>query len=383
MQLAQRAVLEHTKALKLHRQHYPAEFERVIEQEGACIRYYSDVPALLYGEYVLSQLKQHAPLTDDSQNAPLSERFVYVERLDEHQWYMATFQHHQLSQEASGNLTNLLSQLGYDLHHATQLWVTHDDFYQSYDKDDRCQSLDISFWDNSAQNEYELETAKAKKMPVKWVITLVAVLLIAGGLATYYQATKPKPVKRSKAEIASAKYLKRYQTRTVNAHDALINARNLLIEASVMPKGMNADKVVLDKQKLIMRVENKDLKTSVIHQWFDSHPTLAALYDKPDFVLPLPAPKPWQALRPIGYHRLLTESVQRLGGTIDVEKTQTINGTSVTTYRVKTSGEIGHVGILADVLHAPFVALNTLQMSRRDPSITLDISLDVQGEPLS
>lgn len=383
MQLAQRAVLEHTKALKLHRQHYPAEFERVIEQEGACIRYYSDTPAMLYGEYVLSQLKQHAPLTDDSQNAPLSERFVYVERLDEHQWYMATFQHHQLSQEASGNLTNLLSQLGYDLHHATQLWVTHDDFYQSYDKDDRCQLLDSSLWDNSAQNEYELEEVKAKTLPIKWVMALVTVLLIVGGFATYYQATKPQPVKRSKAEIASSKYLKRYQTRTVNASVALVNARNLLIEASVMPTGMNADKVVLDKQRLVMRVDNKDLKTSVIHQWFETHPTLAAHYDKPNFVLPLPVPKPWHALRPIGYHHLLTESVQRLDGTIDVEKTQTINGTSVTTYRVKTSGEFGHIGILADVLHAPFVALNTLQMSRHDQSITLDISIDVQGEPLS
>ncbi len=374
MQLAQRAELEHIKALKLHRQHYPAEFERVIEHEGAFIRYYSDTPAMLYGEYVLSQLSPHASL---------SERVVYVEKRDEHQWYMAAFQHHQLNQEASGNLTHVLSQLGYELHHATQLWVTHDDFYQSYDKDERCQSLDNSLWDSATQADYELEVVKAKTLPLKWVAALVAGILIAGSLAIYYQSTKPKPVTRSKADIASAKYLKRYQTRTVNAHIALINARNLLIEASLMPKGMNADTVGLDKQNLVMRIDNKDLKTSVIHQWFETHPALSALYDKPNVVLPLPAPKQWHALRPIGYHHLLTESVQRLGGAIEVEKTQTINGTFVTTYRINTSGEMGYIGILADVLHAPFVALNTLQMNRHDQSITLDISIDVQGEPLS
>ncbi len=383
MQLAQRAVLEHTKALKLHRQHYPAEFERVIEKEGKFIRYYSDTPAMLYGEFVLSQLHQHAPMTDDSQDAPLTERFVYVERRDEHYWYIAAYQNGELDQEALGNLTHLLTQFGYAIHHAKRLWVTHEDFYQSYDKEPRCQTLDILFWEKDAQSQYVLDAVKAKTVPLKWVTAMLATVLIIGGALTYYQATKPKPVKRSKAEIASAKYLKTYQTRMVDAHVALINARNLLIEASVMPKGMTADKVVLDRQKLVMRVESKDVKTSTVHQWFETHQALSNVYDKPDFVLPLPAPTAWQALRPIGYHRLLTESVERLGGTIDMEKTKPIHGIPITTYRIKTTGNLGHIGVLADVLNAPFIALNKLQMSRHDQTLTLDVTIDVQGEPLS
>ncbi len=386
MQLAQRAVLEHTKALKVHRQHYPAEFERIIEKEGKVIRYYSDTPAMLYGDYVLSQLNNNEHSfshSDDTQNAPLSERFVYVEKRDEHYWYIAAYQNGELDQEAVGNLTHLLTQFGYAIHHAKRLWVTHEDFYQSYDKEPRCQTLDNSLWDTDAQAQYALEAVKAKTVPVKWVVVFLAVTLVIAGVATYYQATKPKPVKRSKAEIASTKYLNTYQTRMVDARVALINARNLLIEASVMPKGMTADKVVLDRQKLVMRVDNKDVKTSTVHQWFETHPTLAAFYDKPDFVLPLPAPTAWQALRPIGYHRLLTESVERLGGVIDVEKINPINGIPITTYRIKTTGNLGHIGVLADVLNAPFIALNKLQMSRHDQTLTLDVTIDVQGEPLS
>ncbi len=386
MQLAQRAVLEHTKALKLHRQHYPAEFERVIEKEDKVIRYYSDAPTTLYGEYVLSQLnnnEHHLSHSDETQNAPLSERFVYVEKRDEHYWYIAAYQNGELDQEALGNLTHLLTQFGYALHHAKRLWVTHEDFYQSYDKEPRCEMLDTSLWDIDAQSQYALEAVKAKTVPIKWVIAILTVVLIIAGATTYYQASKPKPVQRSKAEIASTKYLKTYQTRMVNAHVALINGRNLLIEASVMPEGMTADNVVLDRQKLVMRVESKDVKTSTIDQWFETHPTLATFYDKPDFVLPLPTPTTWQALHPVGYHRLLTESVERLGGSIDAEKTNPINGLPVTTYRIKTTGNIGHIGVLADVLNAPFVALNKLQMSRHDQSLTLDVTIDVQGEPLS
>ncbi len=378
--LAQRAALPHAKALKLHRQQYPAAFERVIVRQGEHIRYYSDHDATLYGEYVATQLDFTPPSNEDAD----AQRFtLYAEKRDESLWYMAAYQGGHLTQEGCHPLPALLVQFGYALHHARQVFVTDDEFRAHYEHASRCQTVDTSHWSPDALKAFVLTPVTRRRLSRSALLALLITTVLAGGGLTYHQLTKPKPVVRTKAQMVSDKYLSQHQRRMVNAHQALLNARNRLVEAMVMPNGVSADQVVLDQQSLVMRVVKKDLKASMVYHWLRTHPELAKAFQKPNFVIPLDAPPPWQSWKTTGYHRLLTESVERLGGTIHTERTTVINGIPVTSYRILTSGHLGHVTILADVLNAPFVALSQLSLTNTDQSIKVDVQIDVQGEPLS
>lgn len=387
MQLAHKAVLAHKKALRQHRQQHPARYERLIERGGQIWRYYSDEPAALFGEYVQSQLDQGEQQT----------RLVYVHKLTDNKWYFAAFDvaetqsegepPHQvacyLEQEEVGEIHTLLHSFDYALHVAEKILVSHDDFYLSRDKDERCQ--DINAFDEMPES-FEL---KAKKTPPLKMVGLglgallclltTAHLWLSEPDAPVITAVKETPVKTTKML-----YLEGYKNHRP-PKDTLLSARNVLIESALMPPGMSLNMVTVGNGQLTAQIERNNVKASIAKAWLTRHPSFQRHVNGDQLSMQLPALPAWRPQPTRGYQALLTEGVERLGGTVTQESTplQRIDGITIATLNIHLSGDVGKLFVLADLLDAPFVSLKTLhlELNERFTIPRLDLSIDVQGEP--
>ncbi|MGD1336099.1 hypothetical protein ACP6H1_27275 [Vibrio harveyi] len=375
MQLANIALLKNSKHLKQHRSQYPAKCERVFDRKGNITRYYSDSPAMLYGEYVRSQI-----------DAPTG-RFVYVEKLDDTQWYIGVFSQFTVEQESIGTLARLLIHFSYELHQAPQVLVVSHEFLESFTGDkERCSSITKTDWNTDALVQFQLRPKQAKTLPVKWIaVAGLVVVALAGAAWQFMPATKEGQhtsniVMRSEADIATEQYLNSYKNDLTDAHATLIAARDLLVEAMVMPNQMTAKLVVLDGQFLSMPLEIGKQRDSLTKEWFSSHPDLTNHYQDNAFRLPLPPPPTRTATGSTPYHKLLIECLQILGGDIQTNNTQQVNGKPVTTYHITIAGNIGIIDVLADILDAPFVALRSLHMNLNEQIVDLTFDVDVEGE---
>lgn len=372
MQLAQRAVLHSAKALKQHRQQHPAKYERVIEKEGQWQRYYSDSPATLYGEYLLSHFE-----------GDLSGRLLYAEKLDDSHWYIASFIP-QLEQEAIGTLATLSHSLGYALHHAERIWVTDNDFYLHIDKDARCSHVEVP--NKATLSEFELTIKpKSKRTPIALGVGLALCLSVLGGV--WMMQPKAPPPTVAPIDTAKLMYEQSWSSK-VAARDALLSARNLLIQASLMPPSMSAKAVILEGQSLTLPI-TKDKVTRVMESaWQNAAPDLASYYQSSDaltglITLPLPVLPAWQGYSVHGYRTLLIDGLERLGASVTEQSVQTIDDTTITTVYVEMdSANIGQVGIMADLLNAPYAVMSQLDMEMNEQYqlSRLNFTLDVQGD---
>lgn len=370
MQLAQHAVLGNAKALKTHRQQNPARYERVIRKGKQLWRYYSDNPSTLYGEFLLDQLE-----------GDLYGRFLYAEKLDDGVWYMASFTP-ELEQEATGSLVTLNHTFGYALHHAERLLVTvKEDFLAN---DERCILIPVP--DKTKLVDYELSIKRKSR---GLVVALSGALALCAGVMGSTWMMHSTTATTEAETIPSAKML--YQqswSSKVNAYDALMSSRNLLIEASLMPTGMSGQALILEDQKLTIPIAKENVSRAIEKAWQQATPHLATYYQSYDNLsgnlsLPLPSPPAWRAYSVHGYRATLTDALERLGAQVTEQQTQQIEGTTMTTIFIETEdASIGKLGIMADLLNTPFVALSQLDMELNEhyQLSTLNFTLDVQGE---
>ncbi len=372
MQLANIAVLAHKKALRTHRQRFPARYERLFERHGKIWRYYSAEPAVLYGEWIYSLVKQGDPIG----------RLVYVHKINEHTWYMAALNEQGVEQETIGDINYLLNLYDYPLHHAEKIWVTHEDFYLTREHNSRC--VDKSNLDDATLASFELDRKQAS--PFKLIGLGVGALLSAlMVMQLWFDASEPvvvTKVRTAPEQTAKALYLARYAQKR-SASDALQSARNLLLETQSMPLGMEVNMASVSDGVLTAQVsQSSDAKTSLARAWLQRHPNIQQHLQGTQLRINLPALAPWQAQSVRGYHALLTEGVERLGGTFTISNTQHIDDVTITTMDIRLDGAIGKLSVLAELLDAPFVALNTLhlELDERYTMPRLDVSVDVQGE---
>ncbi|WP_322805341.1 hypothetical protein SO574_23510 (plasmid) [Vibrio alfacsensis] len=376
MQLAKRAVLESVKALKQHRQQHPARYERVIEREGVWWRYYSEVPATLYGERLLAHF-------DLSTGDPIG-RLLYAEKLDDSHWYMASFTP-SLEQEAVGTLATLVHSFGYALHHAQTVWFTDASLMRHMDQDARF--VEVAVPDKAVLLDYELTAkTKSKWVPIALGVGLTLCLSVIGGV-WMMQLTAPPP--KVVAPIDTAKLLyEQSWTSKVNARDALLSGRNLLVQASMMPTGMKANTVILEGQTLTLTVKKENVTRAMERAWLRHTPSLSSLYQSTGATLasiaqPLSPLPPWQGYALNGYRMGLMDALERLGATVTEQGEQQIEGTTIHTLFVElANAPIGQVGIVADLVNAPFVVLSQLDMEMNEQYqlSRLNFTLDVQGD---
>lgn len=363
-------MLGNAKALKTHRQQNPARYERVIRKGKQLWRYYSDNPSTLYGEFLLDQLE-----------GDLYGRFLYAEKLDDGVWYMASFTP-ELEQEAMGSLVTLNHTFGYALHHAERLLVTvKEDFLAN---DERCILIPVP--DKTKLVDYELSIKRKSR---GLVVALSGALALCAGVMGSTWMMHSTTATTEAETIPSAKML--YQqswSSKVNAYDALMSSRNLLIEASLMPTGMSGQALILEDQKLTIPIAKENVSRAIEKAWQQATPHLATYYQSYDNLsgnlsLPLPSPPAWRAYSVHGYRATLTDALERLGAQVTEQQTQQIEGTTMTTIFIETEdASIGKLGIMADLLNTPFVALSQLDMELNEhyQLSTLNFTLDVQGE---
>ncbi|ENY3838541.1 hypothetical protein ACFXIQ_004041 [Vibrio vulnificus] len=367
MRLAQRAELENTKTLKLHRQQYPARYERVIEQEGRWWRYYSDTPTTLYGEFLASCFE-----------GEISGRLIYAEKLDESHWYMASFTP-SLEQEAVGTLATLVHSFGYALHHAKRVWFTDASLMLHIDQDARF--VEVAVPDKATLPDYTLTAKpKSKLAPIALGVGLALCLSVIG-CVWLMQLTAPPPKVVTPIDTAKLLYEQSWASK-VNGRDALLSGRNLLVQASMMPPKMRAQSLILDAQTLTMPVSKDNLPRAMEERW-QAHSPLAPYYHDGRITLPLPPLPLWQGYQAKGYRTLLIDGLERLGARITEQSQQVIEGTTITTLLVEMgNANVGQVGIIADLLDTPLVVMSQLEMemSEQYQLSRLNFTLDVQGD---
>ncbi|MCA3966841.1 hypothetical protein [Vibrio vulnificus] len=375
MHLAHRAVLPTAKSLKTHRQQHPAPYERVLEREGQWWRYYSQQPATLYGEYLSSLL----PFPPPEEKAI---KVVYIEHIDHDLWYMASFEP-LLTQEAVGTLASLTHTLGYALYHASHIWVTDAKAYTHIDQDSRC-SL-IPSVDKSTLIEFELDRKpSSRKVP----LILAAAALLSLSFITWQMqppSSPPKPLQP--VDQAKLNYEQRWSNQ-VNAYDALLSSRNLLLQAAMMPPGLSGHSVTFGQHSLILSVTKDRISAPLESTWLESHPMLANYYQPIDahfatITLPLPSLPTWKSHDVNGYRSSLMIGLQRLGANITEQHRQEIGGTQITTLLVEfPQASVGQIGVIAELLKPPFVSLSELEMeiNPQHQLPRLSFTLDVQGE---
>lgn len=368
MILANRALLYSAKQLKTHRQQHPARFERIIEDDGVYCRYYSDEPALLFGEYVLNQLK--------AQGDPMG-RFVFAQKLDESLWFFASFESGKLEQESVGLLDALTHEFDYPLRKADRIIAT-DKAFSGLFSDERLLVIEPLVLD-----EMEAFTLQAKKTLTvnKWVAVMLAALVLsaAAGIALY---PKPKPVV-AVVDDAKTRYSKMHLS-YAKPTDALMSSVNLLMDASLMPDGIEAKKVTLNNQTVSMSINEDNIAPSIKRAWIESVPSFAQHYQDNNVTLSLDEPNPWQPYAVKGYSEQLQDALFYLGGTLTQTSEQRIDDARVRTYQLNFTGDVGQIPLLAQLLNVPFVTVSFLEMEMNDSYqiTTLNMTLDVQGESL-
>ncbi|RJX65859.1 hypothetical protein DZ860_21100 [Vibrio sinensis] len=368
MILANRALLYSAKQLKTHRQQHPARFERILEESGVYCRYYSEEPAILFGEYVLSQLKAQGDPTG---------RFVFVQKLDESLWFFASFEDGQLERESIGLLDAQIHSFDYSLRKAERIIAT-DKAFNGMFMDER-----LLLIEPFALDEMAAFTLQAKKTLTvnKWGGVMLAAVLFSI-VATVALYPEPEPVVNV-VDDAKTRYSKTHLS-YAKPMDALMSGLNLLMDASFMPAGIEAKKVILTNQTLSMTVNEEDIAPSIKSAWLVSMPSLTQHYQDNSVTLSLVEPNPWRSYAVKGYSEQLQDVLFYQGGTLTQTAEQYIDDTRIRTYQLNFTGNAGQIPLLAQWLNVPFVTVSFMEMEMDDAYqiTTLNMTLDVQGEPL-
>jgi len=91
----------------------------------------------------------------------------------------------------------------------------------------------------------------------------------------------------------------------------------------------------------------------------------------------------WQGYSVHGYRTLLIDGLERLGASVTEQSVQTIDDATITTVYVEMdNANIGQVGIIADLLNAPYAVMSQLDMEMNEQYqlSRLNFTLDVQGD---
>ncbi len=369
IKLANRALLKSAKELKTHRQRQPARFERILELQGKYVRYFSDEPAVLFGEFVLDKLKE---------NGDPMGRLIFVQRLDESHWYFAEYLDGLLVRENTGLLDHLYQQFSYSLRDCSNVIATDKAFHGIFNNEN------IVFVSPMPLDELESYTIQAKqntRIDIKWfVAAIILVLGISIGFALY---PKPEPVKKVVIDDSKTIYSRTHASHS-NAKDALLSSLNLLVDASLMPSGMEATKVVLSGQTLTMPITENDIAPSIKNAWLESVPGIKSVYSDSNVMFLLTPPDKWQPYEIKGYIEHVQDALFYMGGTLKRESEQFVEGYKIGTYQLKFAGQAGQVSVIAELLDEPFVTVSFLEMEMTtDYQINnLNMTLNVQGEPL-
>ncbi|MGL6262139.1 hypothetical protein [Vibrio sp. WXL103] len=380
MELANLAIVDTPKELRAHRQRFRSAYESVIERNSQFWRYYSQHPATLYGERV------HAHLYSDA--LPEDEFVGYIEKLDEQDtsdnalWYLVFFERGRLVQELVGSKTDeLRSQCGYHLHHASKLYIAHECPALIRGHESKCQSIDPI--EGAPLSDYELKRTFRVSPKVAAIAGLVCLVLGGVTLFSLPESTSPVPQVISRLDSTEINYTQGYQHKS-RPMDALLSSRNLLIEASMIPKGINARRAVLDGRTLALLSDGQATSPNEWAVWQQATPRLADAYDaeQSKFIFELPSVSPWSAYAVQGYRDTLTKALHRLGASVTQSGSVAFSGITMDTLDITYTGELIGIGVMAELLDQPFIAVNQLEM-HIDPQYNItkfSLSVDVQGD---
>ena len=381
MKLAQCAVLEDKKALKQHRKRYPAAYERVIVKGTQFWRYTSDAPATLYGEF-LQQALEHAFW--GSFAAAEGALLVHVEKRSEQGeecWYMASF-HPQLEQEHIGTLNDLMPYFRYALHHATHIQVTDETFLHALSAKEKAKTVVMAAPVYDRDERYELQ--RRRTSPMIWLglgaLGLGGALMLA---LTLWPTPMPEPTQAPVPRLTPRQVYEQDWQNKVVASDALLSARNVLIEAKFMPNEMVLGPLSLQNQSLKAQVSKSTVTRAMERVWLQANPNLAEHYHPSTGKLNVlfSSPPTWRPAPISGYREGVIDGLERLGGVVNLTEKNRIDNAVITNLKVNfTSLDIGLITVLAELLSAPHVAINRLEMTANEDQVALSFEVDLQGE---
>ena len=353
MELASLAILSF-KELDTHRAQYPASYEKLITTPTHTHRYYGQSPLLCYGEYVRECLDKPHHLS------------VYLEQLEVNSWYGCVMDADGVLQERIGSLSLLSDIFAYDIHQCERVFSPNPlSSLEGVDKA-KVEAVSPPLLDQDTLLAYRLTPYKAKGNRLNTMLFLLMVIG-AGIFLLMPDKAPPPPVVVSLSP--EAQWLVTYQS-SVSPSSALINAERALIMGTLMPDGIEANKIELNGEHLDMRLT---LLTTHNHnewtQWQRRHPTLMTYYSKKEGTLTLPVSNHQHQRSLPPYHSVheqqLIQRLQLLGVVIELmPESASSDRLRVHAYQLSvTAFPLGALSTLTEILQSPMLSLNHLDLT--------------------
>lgn len=359
------AILSSKKDLTQHRKSFPCQFERVIEQEGACRRYYSMTPSVLYGEFINHHFRAQDGLS----------RFVYLESLEDDLWYGAAFLDNELLNEYIEPFDVLMSTLAYDCHKAQYVFCPTDLEFLYAEKLIVIDPINAS---EDALSEYQLALVESNRL-FKIVGGLLGVALSVM-VAWYVFAPSTGSTVRTEPLInPTADFIAAYPT-TLSASNALTNAIHLLMETALLPEPAIGDAVTLRGDSLVVEVDKNALSSQTWQHWLDKQSRILPWYshDLSRFSFPVTYSGEWKPFVVDAFLVSFLDALNPLGVEVSNQKS-TITG-DITSHSMilNFTGALPHLLVLNELINSQAITTNSLSLTRNSPnefSLTLSLSL--------
>ncbi|WP_099609478.1 hypothetical protein [Vibrio coralliilyticus] len=369
MEVCNHAVFENDRALRKHRNKHRGKHEKIVRRNGKVIRYFSGSPNVAKGEAIRDLIKEQGDIS----------LLVFLEKLEASSlWYVCSFDNDGVIAEDIRDLDSILHKFGFDLHHASRVLIagtSTDDFREFEDK-----CVEVSPLTEEQLKPYALSETKA--LP-KRSITLIC-LAVLGMVVSWclFQGDEEPPKVQMPKVTAKELFLAAYSSKT-SASEALKISTSMLLEASLMPEGMKANKVVVENDKVTMLVHLGKVRDIVVRRWFKKHRNMNQLYDKNSNLiqLDLDSSLVWSKSNTSRLARSVVDALELIGA--EISKTNSISheDIGVDTYELSFKGSVGQLSLMAQILASPSITLNslTLEMNSEYQVTNCKMSFDIQG----
>ncbi|WP_234497873.1 hypothetical protein [Vibrio maritimus] len=368
MQLAKRVFCQNKKDVQRHRKLHKASYEKIITMDDGLYRYYSNAPCVALGEAF------KAALTLEGETL---ERVVVMQEF-ENEWFATALVEGRVQSEWMGTLTDVINQVGYELHHATRILVSSDtavdDIELFHDKVVKVSPLLPKEWE-----AFALENAiPHQRWKVKALGGVLGVGIIGG--TWWWQSTPPPPVATAPEKTPFELYIASYSQKH-SAYMALRQALSLYIETRDMPGGMMTTSMDWKGGTLTLPID-VTARDKVVRDYFKAHPTLKREWNEAtrELVRHTPSVSPWKEWHIKNYLVQMRDTLELMEVSVTSVSNLPLAFINVQTFELKAAGHIGKLIALTEALNAPFVSITGLHWTwQSENQHQLTLTIDVQG----
>lgn len=366
MIVSNQARLVDNKQLARHRRKQPAKYELVLKSGNDLIRYYADEFTHAKAEAIKATLQREGDLKSP---------FVYLEKLENDDWYGCAFDNAGVNIEATDGLEALLELLSYDIHISPTLLVANGELNQHKDKQGKVSPI----------NEEQLKAfalVEVKKSLKSKVIPILGGMGLLIACFWYFSGENEKPVAVAEQPKSEKQiFLEGFES-NILVSDAIDNATNIFVEAKLAPEPIEIGKIELDGDRLVTSLNLNGARKKIVRDWLSESKNISTHFnlDNSTIIFALPHVGQWDPVPVSTYKRNLVDALEWLGAKVILKSKSQFDDISVQYYELEINAHLGQLGIISGLFDTPSVTIKSFNMTKLDAErVRLIMSFNLQG----